>query len=200
MFKHPEFIRLHCPPGPPNLPSTQLPATCMPDWPRAHTFTFTFTSSLPSLVRSTSLPVSSAMDDGLHGIRARLQSPLASVESNGPGNLLSTNSSTKFSEAYYQRKGLLEVKVEGEEFFEHAGFKYATILQNDTRESSDSNINLEFVRTDEAYLQNLWILNVSLELLRYAQLLGKPVEFAPIVSVEPLPEWKGKGDAGPDFG
>ena len=140
------------------------------------------------------------MNEELHGIRARLQAPLASVESIGSDSLLSTNSSTKIPEPYYQRKGLLEVKVEGAKFFKHADFKHATILQKDTRKSSDSIINLEFERTDEAYLQFLWFQIVAPDLQRYAQLLGKPAKFYPNVSVDPLPEWRGKGDARPDFG
>ena len=140
------------------------------------------------------------MNEELHGIRARLQAPLASVESIRSDSLLSTNSSTKISEPYYQRKGLLEVKVEGEKFFEHADFKYATIFQNGIRESADSIINLKFVKSDEAYLQDLWAYTVRPGLQSYAQLLGKPVEFYPNVAVDPLPEWWGKGDARPDFG
>ncbi len=139
------------------------------------------------------------MDDTLSGVRARLQAALASPELLASGVQEPADTSTKFEEPYYQRRGFLDVKVEGAEFFEHADFENATILQNGTRDSF-GNLKLEFEVASEAYLQDMWTEHVKSDLLSYVQLQGKPVWMHRGETMEPLPSWRGQGDARPDIG
>ena len=140
------------------------------------------------------------MDDELSGVKARLQSALASAELLASGVQEPSNTSTKFEEPYYQRRGLLDVKVEGDGFFKHADFENSTILQSDTSVSSGGSLNLKFKRANEAYLQEMWARNVKPDLLSYMQLQGKVVDIDPGLTMDPLPSWSGKGDARPDIG
>lgn len=139
------------------------------------------------------------MDDKLSGGKARLQAALASAELLASGVQEATNSSTFVEEPYYQHRGFLEVKVEGADFFKHADFDNATILQSDTSDSF-GNLQLEFEAANEAYLQVMWWQNVHPDLLSYLQLQGKPVKIFPGQKMDPLPSWRNKGAVRPDVG
>ncbi len=173
----------------PKLRISMFAPSSAPSFYHSHSYSSPTSCSIPG----------SAMDGKLGGVKARLQAALTSPELLASSVQEPADSSSKFEEPYYQRRGLLEVKVEGADFFKHADFENATILQNDKRDSF-GNLKLEFEVASEAYLQFMWFVHVCLDLQNYLQLQGKPVAIFPDEAMEPLPSWRNKGGVRPDIG